>query len=59
MQANKVLTLTKFRPATLIKRVLYGLIIGHADDQLTPPLGVTATLDATNGIVDITEAAVV
>jgi muramoyltetrapeptide carboxypeptidase len=38
--------------------VLYGLTIGHTDDQLTLPLGVTATLDATNGTVDITESAV-
>jgi muramoyltetrapeptide carboxypeptidase len=39
--------------------VLYGLTIGHTDDQLTLPLGVTATLDATNGTVDIKDAAVV
>ena len=38
--------------------VLYGLTIGHTDDQLTLPLGVNATLDATNGTVDIKEAAV-
>ena len=38
--------------------VLYGLTIGHTDDQLTLPLGVAATLDATNGTLDIKEAAV-
>lgn len=38
--------------------VLYGLTIGHTDDQLTLPMGVTATLDATNGTVDIKQAAV-
>jgi muramoyltetrapeptide carboxypeptidase len=38
--------------------VLYGLTIGHTDDQLTLPLGVTATLDANNGTLDIKEAAV-
>jgi muramoyltetrapeptide carboxypeptidase len=38
--------------------VLYGLTIGHTDDQLTLPLGVIATLDATNGTLDIKEAAV-
>jgi muramoyltetrapeptide carboxypeptidase len=38
--------------------VLYGLTIGHTDDQLTLPMGVTAILDATNGTVDITDAAV-
>ena len=38
--------------------VLYGLTIGHTDDQLTLPLGITATLDATNSTLDITEAGV-
>ena len=38
--------------------VLYGLTIGHTDDQLTLPLGVSATLDATNGTLEIREAAV-
>jgi muramoyltetrapeptide carboxypeptidase len=39
--------------------VLSGLTIGHTNDQLTLPLGVTATLDATNGTLEITEAGVV
>ncbi len=39
--------------------VLYGLTIGHTDDQLTLPVGVMATLDATNGTLDIKEAGVV
>jgi muramoyltetrapeptide carboxypeptidase len=38
--------------------VLYGLTIGHTDDQLTLPLGVAATLDATRGTLEIKEAAV-
>jgi len=38
--------------------VLYGLTIGHTDDQLTLPLGVAATLDATNRTLDIKEAGV-
>jgi muramoyltetrapeptide carboxypeptidase len=38
--------------------VLYGLTIGHTDDQLTLPLGVNATLDATNGTLEIKEAGV-
>jgi muramoyltetrapeptide carboxypeptidase len=38
--------------------VLYGLTIGHTDDQLTLPLGVTAMLDATNGTLEIKEAGV-
>lgn len=38
--------------------VLYGLTIGHTDDQLTLPLGVTTTLDATNGTLEIKEAGV-
>ncbi len=38
--------------------VLYGLTIGHTDDQLTLPLGVAATLDATNGTLDIRESGV-
>jgi len=39
--------------------VLYGLTIGHTDDQLTLPLGVTATLNATNGTLEIKEPGVV
>ena len=39
--------------------VLYGLTIGHTDDQLTLPIGVNATLDATNGTLEIKEAGVV
>jgi Uncharacterized proteins, homologs of microcin C7 resistance protein MccF len=38
--------------------VLYGLTIGHTDDQLTLPLGVAATLDATNRTLEIKEAGV-
>jgi muramoyltetrapeptide carboxypeptidase len=38
--------------------VLSGLAIGHTADQLTLPLGVVATLDATAGTLDIKEAAV-
>ncbi len=38
--------------------VLYGLTIGHTDDQLTLPLGVQATLDASAGTLEITEAGV-
>ena len=38
--------------------VLYGLTIGHTDDQLTLPLGVTATLDASNRTLEIKEAGV-
>ncbi len=39
--------------------VLAGLTVGHTDDQLTLPIGVTATLDADNGALIIEEAAVV
>ena len=39
--------------------VLSGLTIGHTADQLTLPLGVTAMLDADNGILDIKEAGVI
>jgi muramoyltetrapeptide carboxypeptidase len=39
--------------------VLSGLTIGHTNDQLTLPLGVTATLDATAGTLEITESGVV
>ncbi|HEX8846714.1 MAG TPA: LD-carboxypeptidase [Pyrinomonadaceae bacterium] len=39
--------------------VLSGLTIGHTADQLTLPLGVTATLDADNGTLEIKEAGVV
>jgi muramoyltetrapeptide carboxypeptidase len=38
--------------------VLSGLTIGHTDDQLTLPLGVAATLDATKGTLEINEAGV-
>ena len=38
--------------------VLFGLTIGHTDDQLTLPLGVAATLDATNRTLEIREAGV-
>jgi len=37
--------------------VLYGLTIGHTDDQLTLPLGVQATLDAGAGTLTIEESA--
>ena len=39
--------------------VLSGLTIGHTKDQLTLPLGVMATLDATSGTLEVKEAAVV
>jgi muramoyltetrapeptide carboxypeptidase len=39
--------------------VLSGLTIGHTSDQLTLPLGVTATLDATAGTLDLKESGVV
>lgn len=38
--------------------VLYGLTIGHTDDQLTLPLGVQATLDAGAGTLEIKESGV-
>jgi muramoyltetrapeptide carboxypeptidase len=38
--------------------VLYGLTIGHTDDQLTLPLGVEATLDADKGELIIEESGV-
>jgi muramoyltetrapeptide carboxypeptidase len=38
--------------------VLSGLTIGHTNDQLTLPLGVKATLDATAGTLEIKEAGV-
>jgi muramoyltetrapeptide carboxypeptidase len=38
--------------------VLSGMTIGHTADQLTLPLGVMATLDATAGTLDIKEAGV-
>lgn len=38
--------------------VLSGLTIGHTDDQLTLPLGVRATLDATRGALTIEESGV-
>ena len=37
--------------------VLSGLVFGHTDDQLTLPLGVTASLDAANQALVIEEAA--
>jgi muramoyltetrapeptide carboxypeptidase len=37
--------------------VMTGLTIGHTADQLTLPLGVTATLDATKGVLTIEESA--
>lgn len=39
--------------------VLSGLTIGHTNDQLTLPLGVSATLDATAGTLEIKESGVV
>lgn len=39
--------------------VLSGLTIGHTNDQLTLPIGVAATLDASAGTLEITEAGVV
>ncbi|MBL8214370.1 MAG: LD-carboxypeptidase [Bryobacterales bacterium] len=39
--------------------VLSGLTIGHTDDQLTLPLGITASLDATKGTLTIEESATV
>jgi muramoyltetrapeptide carboxypeptidase len=44
---------------TLQIPVLSGLTIGHTSDQLTLPLGVTATLDAAGGTLDIKEAGVI
>ena len=38
--------------------VLFGLTIGHTNDQLTLPLGVTATLDAAKGTLEIKESGV-
>ena len=39
--------------------VLSGLTIGHTADQLTLPIGVMASLDATNGVLTIEESATV
>jgi len=39
--------------------VLSGLTIGHTNDQLTLPLGVTATLDAANGTLEVKESGVI
>lgn len=39
--------------------VLSGLTIGHTGDQLTLPLGVAATLDATGGTLEIKESGVI
>ena len=38
--------------------VAYGFPVGHIDNQWTLPLGVRARLDATNGEVELLEAAV-
>jgi muramoyltetrapeptide carboxypeptidase len=38
--------------------VAYGFPVGHIDDQWTLPIGVRARLDATNGEVDLLDAAV-
>jgi muramoyltetrapeptide carboxypeptidase len=38
--------------------VLSGLAIGHTNDQLTLPLGVTATLNASGGTLEVREAGV-
>ncbi|MBI4873828.1 MAG: LD-carboxypeptidase [Acidobacteria bacterium] len=37
--------------------VLSGLVVGHTDDQLTLPMGVTASLDAGQGSLTVEEAA--
>lgn len=47
------------RFATVTAPTLSGLLIGHLRDQLTLPLGVMATLDATRGKLTIEEAATV
>ena len=39
--------------------VLSGLVLGHTEDQLTVPLGVTATLDATRQTLSVLEPGVV
>jgi muramoyltetrapeptide carboxypeptidase len=39
--------------------VLSGMTIGHTSDQLTLPLGVTATLDTTAGTLEIKESGVI
>jgi muramoyltetrapeptide carboxypeptidase len=39
--------------------VFSGLTIGHTADQLTLPIGVTASLDATNGTLTVEESATV
>ncbi|MBI3651394.1 MAG: LD-carboxypeptidase [Acidobacteria bacterium] len=39
--------------------VLYGLTIGHTNDQLTLPLGVKATLNADQGTLEINESGVI
>lgn len=39
--------------------VLYGLTIGHTDDQLTLPVGCPATLDADKGTLEIKESGVI
>ena len=38
--------------------VAYGFPVGHIDSQWTVPLGVRARMDATNGEVELLEAAV-
>ena len=40
------------------RAAISGLTIGHTDDQLTLPLGVTAELDADRGELVIEEAGV-
>ncbi|MGZ3899597.1 MAG: S66 peptidase family protein [Bacteroidia bacterium] len=37
----------------------YGAMIGHIESKLTLPLGIKATIDATNGTIDLLESAVV
>jgi len=39
--------------------VLSGLVLGHTDDQLTVPLGVMATLDATQRTLTVLEAGLI
>ena len=39
-------------------RRAYGFPVGHIDSQWTVPLGVRARMDATNGDVELLEAAV-
>jgi muramoyltetrapeptide carboxypeptidase len=46
------------RLAPLKKPLLSGAPIGHIDDQWVIPIGIDATLDATNGTINFHEAAV-